>query len=255
MEFDNNCDSEGNSGISPDTCNEMRRGFRAGVQHKKILESCDSIQDLERTVSHLRGDCECEEHLETDTLETPIEEDFVLDRAFLRAVYFIVDVDFRKVARFVDVEETELEQLFYEEYELGVRVLAEDCGKLRQQRQAGVEYEKILEEYTRKEQYREILRHITGGCTCDATVSAVTEKPYASEELMRFFFFAENLDFTEIGFICDRHRETIKTWICEEHELSVVEDTERTSSKRIREMQRFAAENNIELDKPLENNF
>ena len=246
----NDTSESSNERFSSQLCEEIRRDIRVGVQYQKIFEDYNTVDELQTAVAHVTGDCDCE-----DVEENALNSDFLLERDFLRTVYFTIGIDFNVVTKLTDVSESEVETLFYDDYELGTAIAPEDCGKLRQQRQAGVEYEQILESYVTKEQYREVLEHITGDCSCDTAVSRVSEKPYADETFMRFLFFTENLDFTEIGFICNRHRETIKTWICEEHDLAVVDDTERTSSKRIRNMQRFAAENNVSLDEPLTEQF
>lgn len=129
----------------------------------------------------------------------------------------------------------------------------EKCTTLRDQRRDGADYMEIANEY--QLDAWDIVAHIRGNCECEAEEDPVVEngdKPWAEKDLVKELFIEQNYHFTEIAELFGCHHETVKNWARDHHEITIVDDSIRTSSKTVRQLQRIGIQNGDDIDLPPE---
>lgn len=114
----------------------------------------------------------------------------------------------------------------------------EECKKIRYMRkEKDIEYWNIS--YLLECSIKTTISHAHGCCDCNHEEDPVVDKPWAERRTMIVLFKKLNLHFTEIGEILGCHQETSREWIINRHELCELEEEHRTSSKKVRELQRL----------------
>jgi len=132
-------------------------------------------------------------------------------------------------------------------------VSSQKCSEMRQKLREENEYMSIAD--TIDLPLWDIVAHIRGNCDCDADEAPVTEnthKPWAEKELVKELYIEQNYHFTEIGELFDCHHETVKNWARDYHEITIIDDSVRTSSKTVRELHRIGIQNDDDIDLPPE---
>lgn len=127
------------------------------------------------------------------------------------------------------------------------------CSTLRQKRRDGQTYMEIAT--SSQLDTWDIVAHIRGNCDCEADedpVLANSDKPWAEKELVEELFIEQNYHFTEIAELFGCHHETVKNWARDHHEITIVDDSIRTSSKTVRQLQRIGIQNEDDIDLPPE---
>lgn len=130
-------------------------------------------------------------------------------------------------------------------------ITIEKCEQLREDIQNMDSYMRLADQYSLPAW--DIVAHIRGDCECNATVDAVTsDKPWTEKELVEELFIEQNYHFTEIAELFGCHHETVKNWARDHHEITIVDDSIRTSSKTVRKLQRIGIQNEEDIDLPPE---
>lgn len=127
----------------------------------------------------------------------------------------------------------------------------ERCTELRQRRIDDELYMEISTDYTLNPW--DVVAHIRGTCDCEADADAIEDdKPWTEKELVEELFIEQNYHFTEIAELFDCHHETVKNWARDQHQITIVDDSIRTSSKTVRQLQRIGIQNEDDIDLPPE---
>lgn len=101
----------------------------------------------------------------------------------------------------------------------------------------------------------DIVAHVRGNCDCNADEEPVDDnshKPWAEKELVEELYINQNYHFTEIGELFSCHHETVKNWARDYHEITIIDDSVRTSSKTVRKLHRIGIQNDDDIDLPPE---
>lgn len=130
-------------------------------------------------------------------------------------------------------------------------ITVEKCAQLREDIQELDSYMALSKDYDLPAW--DVVAHIRGDCDCEASVDAVTsDKPWTEKALVEELFIEQNYHFTEIAELFGCHHETVKNWARDHHEITIVDDSIRTSSKTVRELQRIGIQNEEDIDLPPE---
>lgn len=127
----------------------------------------------------------------------------------------------------------------------------ETCGELRIERDSTEKsYMEISE--TLEVEPEVVTYHVTGECECDHEVEPLEkDRPWTEEELLRHLLIEKNMHYTEVGEAFGCHQETVKNWAGEDRfDITVIDSSERVSSKIVRIMHRRGVERSQELEDP-----
>lgn len=127
------------------------------------------------------------------------------------------------------------------------------CAKLRESLRESGEYMQVVADFDID--VWDIVAHVRGNCDCETEVGPVVDndfKPWAEKQLVEELYIEQNYHFTEIGELFDCHHETVKNWARDYHEITIIDDSVRTSSKTVRKLHRIGIQNDEEVDLPPE---
>lgn len=125
------------------------------------------------------------------------------------------------------------------------------CSELRQEREStDKSYIELSEEFN--EEPEVVTFHVTGECDCDSEVDALEkDRPWTEEELLKTLLIEKNMHYTEVGEAFGCHQETVKNWAGEDRfDITVIDNSERVSSKIVRIMHRQGVQRSEDLDDP-----
>lgn len=127
----------------------------------------------------------------------------------------------------------------------------EKCAELRLLKKDGGTYMELSEDFGLEAW--DVVSHIRGNCDCEVDEEEMeSDKPWTEKKLVQELFIEQNYHFTEIAKLFDCHHETVKNWARDHHQITIVDDATRTSSKTVRKLQRIGIQNQENLDLPPE---
>lgn len=126
------------------------------------------------------------------------------------------------------------------------------CSELRQERDSTEKsYMDISEDFD--EEPEAVTYHVTGECGCeDSEVDALEkDRPWTEKALLEHLLIEKNLHYTEVGKAFGCHQETVKNWAGEDRfDITVIDNSERVSSKVVRIMHRQGVKRAEDIDDP-----
>lgn len=119
------------------------------------------------------------------------------------------------------------------------------CDELRTHRRDTDEEYMDIGDHFELEPYK-VTYHIRGECSCtneEPALDTEPHRPWTEEALLRYLLIDKNLHYTQVGDAFGCHEQTVKNWAGEDHfDITVIENSERVSSKIVRLVQRRGAE-------------
>lgn len=125
------------------------------------------------------------------------------------------------------------------------------CSTIRQERDSTEKsYMDLADEFD--EEPEAITYHVTGECDCEHEVDALDkDRPWTEKELLEHLLIEKNMHYTEVGNAFGCHQETVKNWAGEDRfDITVIDNSERVSSKIVRIMHRQGVKRSEDLEDP-----